>query len=346
VWTSKAPFRSHPVLDGDPVPNLSVDLQPFLRTTGRPYPLAENDGVAFIGSYVLGLGFTISPDESAALIGENHRNAEALFPYIIGKDLNRRPDCSASRWVINFQDWSQERASQYPDLMDRVRRLVKPERDKQSDRSRREIWWRFTRPAPELYEAITDLDYVLALSRVSDVIVPVRVPVGPVFAERIVVFATQSYTDLAVLSSSVNVSWVLRYASTMETRILYGPSDVFTTLPRPAGVSGLDQLGQRLDEDRRQLMLSRAWGLTRTYNAIHDPAITDPAIVQLREVHKETDQAVLAAYGWSDVPLEVGHHPTKIGIRWTISRDARFEILDRLLEENHRRHKIEVGEDE
>jgi hypothetical protein len=46
---------------------------------------------------------------------------------------------------------------------------------------------------------------------------------------------------------------------------------------------------------------------------------------------------VLAAYGWDDLDPQVGHHPTKIGTRWTVSPRARFELLDRLLLENHRR---------
>jgi len=50
---------------------------------------------------------------------------------------------------------------------------------------------------------------------------------------------------------------------------------------------------------------------------------------------------LVAAYGWDDLDLKVGHHPTKIGIRWTVSKEARFELLDRLLEENHRRYALE-----
>ena len=49
----------------------------------------------------------------------------------------------------------------------------------------------------------------------------------------------------------------------------------------------------------------------------------------------------MRAYGWEDLDLKIGHHPTKIGIRWTVSKEARFELLDRLLEENHRRYKLE-----
>ena len=60
------------------------------------------------------------------------------------------------------------------------------------------------------------------------------------------------------------------------------------------------------------------------------------AVVALRELHAEIDHAVLAAHGW-DLDPEIGHHRTKIGTRWTVSPAARFELLDLLLEENHRR---------
>jgi hypothetical protein len=96
-------------------------------------------------------------------------------------------------------------------------------------------------------------------------------------------------------------------------------------------------LGEALDAERRKIMLDRGLGLTKLYNLVHDPAVRDPAIVRLREIHGQIDHAVLAAYGWDDLDPEIGHHPTKIGIRWTVSPQARFELLDRLLVDNHRR---------
>lgn len=62
--------------------------------------------------------------------------------------------------------------------------------------------------------------------------------------------------------------------------------------------------------------------------------------MNLREVHTAIDHAVLDTYGW-DLDPEIGHHATKIGTRWTVSPRARFELLDLLLEENHRRHAEE-----
>jgi predicted TIM-barrel fold metal-dependent hydrolase len=53
--------------------------------------------------------------------------------------------------------------------------------------------------------------------------------------------------------------------------------------------------------------------------------------VRLREIHEAIDYAVLEAYGW-DLDPQIGHHRTKIGTRWTVSPEARFELLDLLLD--------------
>jgi hypothetical protein len=57
----------------------------------------------------------------------------------------------------------------------------------------------------------------------------------------------------------------------------------------------------------------------------------------------ETDGAVAAAYGWSDLDLAHGFHETKQGVRYTISESARRTVLDRLLALNHQRYAEEVN---
>jgi hypothetical protein len=179
------------------------------------------------------------------------------------------------------------------------------------------------------------------MAQVSNTLLPVLVPTGQVYSHKTVVFAAGSGDELAMLSSSTHLVWAARYTSTMRTDLSYSPTVVTRTLPRPPSTPELATFGERLDARRREVMLSRSWGLTTTYNAVHNPAVRDPEIIELREIHESIDHAVLAAYGWSDLDLQIGHHPTKIGTRWTVSKEARFELLDRLLEENHRRHAAE-----
>jgi hypothetical protein len=343
IWASKVPLGRDAVywLDGEEVPEIGPDLQPYGRIRARPQRLRENEGIAFQGSNILGLGFTMKPEQAQELIIRDPRNADVLQPYVIGKDLNQRPDCSASRWVINFRDWPLERAEEYPDCMEIVRREVKPKRDRNNRQARRERWWIYGERAPELYEAISGLDHVLAISLVSNAVMPVRIPTGPVFSHATAVFAVGDFASLAMLSSSAHSIWTLRYTSTMRTDIRYAPSDVFLTLPRPEPTGELAELGEELDRVRRELMLGRSWGLTTAYNHVHDPDEHDPAVGELRDIHVAVDEAVLRAYGWDDLDLKIGHHPSKIGMRWTAGKEARFELLDRLLEENLRRWKLE-----
>ena len=343
VWASRPKPSTTAIywLNGEEVPAIGPDLQPYGRVLGRPQRLRENDRICFQGSVVVGLGFTLTFEEKDSLIASDQRNAEVLQPYIIGRDLNQRPDCSASRWIINFRDWPLERAEEYPECIDVVRRLVKPTRDHKRREAHRKRWWIYGDNRPGLYGTIEKLDHVLAIARVSSSLAPVRVPAGAVYSDKCVVFAIDSFALLALLSSNIHIVWTLRYSSTLRTDINYSPSDVLLTFSRPEPTPELEALGQHLDATRRGLMLSRGWGLTKTYNRVHDPDVHEPAIQELRDIHVAIDEAVMRAYGWDDLDLKIGHHPTKIGIRWTVSKEARFELLDRLLEENHRRYKLE-----
>ena len=345
LWASCAPILREAVqwLDGEEVLAIGADLEPYGRIRERPHRLSKNDDIAYQGSNVVGVGFALSFSQKDDLLDHDPCNADVIQPYVIGKDLNQRPDCSASRWIINFRAWSLEHAEEYPDCLDIVRRLVKPERDNNNRMNYRDFWWRYGEHRPGLYDAIDKFDQVLAIARVSDAIMPVRVQTGSVFSEQTVVFALNDFVSQAMLSSSMHSAWVMRYTSTIGagagTR--YAPSDVFLTLSRPDPTDELEALGRQLDGVRRELMLQRGWGLTRTYNQVHDPDCHDEAIWVLRDLHADIDRAVMRAYGWDDLDLKIGHHPTKIGIRWTVSKEARFELLDRLLEENHRRYKLE-----
>ena len=55
-------------------------------------------------------------------------------------------------------------------------------------------------------------------------------------------------------------------------------------------------------------MLGRAWGLTTTYNHVHDPDCHDAPVMDLRDLHAAIDEAVMRAYGWEDLDLKIGHH--------------------------------------
>jgi hypothetical protein len=342
IWLWKGRWQGRPWLDGTTVVAITTSLDARGRTDGPSYRLMENTGKAFQGSNVVGLGFMMPPQEARDLIQRDPRNADVLFPYLNGEDLNNSPDQSPSRWVINFSDLPLEAAADYSDCLAIVRERVKPNRDRNNDRRAREFWWQPLRPAPQLHQAIAGMSRVLVLALTSKTVAPTFVSGGWVYSHALGVFASDNNWDLSLLSSAVHYWWALARTSTMRTDLRYTLTDCFETLPQPTHFGEMAVAGGVLDAHRRHLMLAREEGLTKTYNRVHSPAERGEDIVRLRELHVELDSAVTRAYGWRGLDLDHGFHDTRQGVRFTIGPAARVEVLDRLLELNHDRYAAEV----
>ncbi|HEX5370154.1 MAG TPA: type IIL restriction-modification enzyme MmeI, partial [Dehalococcoidia bacterium] len=346
VWGTRAAVRGgvQRWLDGRVVKGITTGLDPVGQSSGHPRRLAANASLAFIGSYVLGKGFILDAENAQALL-RTPANAKVVFPYLNGSDVNSNPDLSANRWVINFFDWPLDRAQQFPEPLERVERLVRPERAKVNRKANRERWWQYAETRPGLYRAIQSLSRVIVIARVSKTVMPALVPSGDVFSEQLVVFATDKHSDLAVLSSSAHQLWVLTYASTLGAGTRYTPSDVFETFPRPRPSPRVAAAGQQLDEERREIMMRRQLGLTALYTLVNSPAVTsDRDVTRLRELHVEVDAATVEAYSWTDLDLAHGFSSYRQMERFTVGPTAQVELLNRLLRENHRRAR-EEGQD-
>ena len=334
------------VCDKVTVARISTLLEPEGRVTGQPERLAENTGIAFQGCVVLGTGFILESEEAQAWIAQDPRNAEVIFPYLNGEDLNSRCDCSPSRWVIDFFNRSEHESSTYRLPFSRVVSDVRSERLLKKQPSYRTYWWQFAHKGTAWKAATANLDEVLVIALVSKTVMPMRVPTGQVFSHKLAVFATDRFTDQAVLSSDIHWFWAVAYSSTLETRVNYSPSDAYVTFPRPEPTPELETIGRTLDTERREIMLRRDLGLTKLYNLVNDPGLeagVDPDVDRIRAIHVELDAAVAAAYGWDDLDLTHGFHTYRKMTRWTLSPATRVEILDRLLEENHRRAAAEAA---
>jgi len=328
------------VADDIPVRRISTLLEPQGRAEGTPIRLAENSGIAYIGCYVLGMGFVLDSAEAQEWIAADPRNAEVLFPYLNGEDLNSRPDASASRWVIDFNTIPEAEAATFSLPFARVLTQVKSERMRNNRKVYRDYWWQYAEKRPAMRKAIAELTEVLVIARVSKTVMPLRVPTGQVPSEACVVFATDGYGVQAVLSSSLHQLWAITYGSGMRSDPRYTPSDVFETFPRPESTDLLKHVGRTLDEERREIMLRRDLGLTKLYNMVNDPEVesgSDLDVARLREIHEQLDHAMMAAYGWDDVQLNHGFHSYRQMTRWTICPAARVEALDRLLLKNRRK---------
>lgn len=342
VWCHRAVTGEPAILSGSMVRGISALLTPLSRVSGKPFRLQSNARVAFIGSLVLGLGFTMSPERASEILNLNIRNRAVLFPYMTADDLCDTPDLAARRWIVDFADRSKAESATYKESFEHVLRFVQPIRSAHKVKHYRDFWWRYARRSIKFYRTIGQRSHFLAWPLHSKHSIPMRLPIGFVCSHGVAVFASESDELYGTISSSIHRAWARLHGSTLGMTSRYTPTDCFETFPLPRAKSPpIGEIMRRLHEHRASLMHANEQGLTATYNRVHAPDERDQDVCRLREMHTELDKAVVAAYGWNDLDLDHNFRVTEEGLRYAISEPARIELLDRLLELNFARHAEE-----
>ena len=362
------------LLDGKPVEKITAFLFPK-GGNENPKTLLANAGKSFQGSIVLGMGFTFDDTNDNAtpiatmhqLIAENPKNQDRIFPYIGGEEVNSSPTHSHHRYVINFGEMSEDEAREYLDLMAIVEEKVKPGRivlpPKNSwNKTVAAKWWLFGADRVELRKAIVQCDRVLVVARVGQHGSFTFLPTEIVYSEQLIVIAIQTYSAFCTLQSRTHEIWARFFGSSMKDDLRYTPSDCFETFPFPDNWetdATLEAAGEAYYTYRAQLLINNNQGLTTTYNRFHDPQETDPAILHLRELHSEMDQAALTAYGWhnidttcefildyedeEDTTTPDNHKRSrKKPYRYRWPQATHDEVLARLLDLNQKRYDQEI----
>jgi hypothetical protein len=292
-----------------------------------------------------------------------------VFPVINGQELNNEPGQTPGRSIINFHDWSVERAATYLAPFEVIQQLVKPERIVHQEAALRERWWLFKRPTMEIYRRIRPLPRCFASAATTKYLNFSAVPTNIVFTHALYIFTTDRWDLYAVVQSTIHEVWARKYSGALETRLRYSPSDCFETFAFPEGLwqtanPALATLGERYHEHRKSLMLSLWLGLTDIYNLFHARDLTPAKVakvskkspeesergyeglLELRRLQLELDLAIRDAYTWQNLPLNHDFHevetlPESDRLRYTISPAARKELLRRLLLLNHARAEVE-----
>ena len=269
------------VLDGSQVPRISAYL---LRGdfNERPARLRANSNKAFIGSVVLGVGFTFddvgatrgvatSIGQMQELIREEPKNSTCIFPYIGGEEINNSPTLSAHRYIINFRDYSEVFCkTHWPALLSIIEEKVRPERLKVKDNTDglkyKKFWWQYARKGEQLYDTIVSLPRVLVIPLISPHLCVAMLKTGFVYSHKLGVFAFAEPSAFACLQTRVHETWVRTFTSTLKDDLNYSPSDCFETFPLPDPVASdpaLEEIGRAYHDHRAQIMVARNEGMTK-----------------------------------------------------------------------------------
>ncbi len=160
-------------------------------------------------------------------------------------------------------------------------------------------------------------------------------------------FAYCGMSEFSVMQSSVHEAWARQQSGKLDQRLAYNLSKGFATFPWPDNLPD-SVSGRNFFEKRSLYCAERGICFTDSYNALHDVKESDKDLNNLRTLFVRMDLEVAKSYGWNDLSLEHGFHdvsylPKSDRRRFTVSEEARQEIIIRLSRLNLARRKDELS---
>lgn len=311
--------------------------------------LRSNNGLSTRGIMLFGQGFLLSENEADDLrpqLDDSVRH-RILRPYQKGKELF---DGGPRRFVLDCLGFDQKSLrlkapAAYQYLYDKV----KPERDRNNRKSRRERWWLFGEALAPFRPAWESVPQIIVTMETSKHRIFQFLSTDMLPDNALITIALEDAGQFALLSSRIHVTWALAAGGRLgvgnDPR--YNKSKCFDPFPfpdcTPEQTERLRDLGERLDAHRKARQAEHPrLTLTQMYNVLErlreieasrsgevldgkDKQIYEQGqIGLLKDLHDQIDAAVADAYGW---PADL----------------ADEEILERLVALNRERHLEEIG---
>ena len=286
-------------------------------------PLKANSGLSCPGVKLHGSGFLITREQARTLGLGREPDLEAhIRPYLNGRDLLHQ-----SRGLLAIDLFGLELSAvrdRFPAVYQWVLERVKPERDQNRRRSRRENWWLFGECVPAWRAMSRGLDRYITTAETAKHRIFVFLPAAVLPDNMLINIALADAFHLGVLSSRIHATW----ASAAGGRIGVGNDPRYTKtlcfdpFPFPAASEAqrqrIRQLGESLHAHRQaRQSLHDDLELTALYNVVEKERAGTPLtdrergihaaglVAVLLEIHQQLDAAVAEAYGWpADLPEE------------------------------------------
>ena len=262
----------------------------------------------FQGQNPVNEGFFLEPEQALALLEQNLKNRDVLFPYMIGRDLVE--DYGPSRWIIDFGQRDLIEAMKYvepfavvkSEVMSKV--LDRAEKEKEAtgkDKTRwtrmADRWWRFRDYQPGTMAAIAAIPRYIACSRTT------RRPIFEFVSSsvhpdtKLTVFSLPDDYSFGIIQSFIHWEWANSRGGTLKGDFSYTSDSVFNPFPWPQKatldqVRKVDDAAVALRHLRRSIMAEHGWSLRDLYRTLDGPGLSS-----FRTAHEKLDAAVRTAYG-------------------------------------------------
>jgi type II restriction/modification system DNA methylase subunit YeeA len=231
------------MLDGAEVPTIHADLSGGGANLTTARGLAENMRLSFQGPVKVGpfdVDGAIARGWLAAPLNANGKpNTDVVRPIMNTADITGR---SSDTWIVDFASLSEADAAFYAAPFAHVVREVKPFREQNRDRQRREKWWLLGRSGGDLRAALAPFTRYIATPRVAKHRLFVWLAAQVLPDSRVFAIARDDDTSFGILHSRFHEAWALGNASRHGDgddggRPTYNNQTCFETFPFPSGLT-------------------------------------------------------------------------------------------------------------
>lgn len=335
------------MLNGVKVPRINSSLSDnidFSSAHRLKQGIEYSEGVKLYGK-----SFVIDSQDVRKLNSENPGLTKYLRKYVNGDVLNGTPNLDGGLLAVDFGEREEIEIHGCDIFLEILKRKVAEERKNQTRQIHEHRPWLHWDKRASFLRKARKLDRIIACVIVQRHLIFHFVEPESLFAHGIKLFLDDRANTFACLQSSLHEVWVRGASSKLGKSIRYSTSASFDTFPFPSSIDDTDliDVGERYSKIRQAIAKQEQVGLTELYNKLHDRTVSGGPINALRELHEELDARTLATYGWDDLQLRHGFHevqnlPESDRVRFTISEQARLEVLQRLAELNLERFQEEA----
>ena len=222
-----------PILDGRPVQCINADLTAGADTRGAAR-LPEMTDITFQGPVKVG-SFEIPDLMARAMLAApagpaGRHNFEVLRPWRNGQSIVGR---WSGFWIVDFALMSMDDAAMFPEPFEHVVEHVKPERQKNRRAVRRQKWWLWGEPNPNMRRLLTPLERYIATCQTAKHRLWIWLDQHEIAAQTVIGVARSDDYCFGILHSAIHELWALRQGTQLESRPRYTPTTCFETFPLP-----------------------------------------------------------------------------------------------------------------
>lgn len=302
--------------------SLAVDL-----TSAKPLQTNARSQACFQGQTHGHEGFLLPRAEAEALLQAHPEYGEVLFPFLTFNEMIGQYGATPKRYVIDFRKHNVFSARKYPELFERVRHTVMPDREKKAreeeghnnaalaanpkSRVNRHHtnfyrqWWKLSYARGEMMDLIEKLPRYCVCGQVTKR--PIFEFVSPAIHPNaaLMVFPLADDYSFGVLQSIVHWEWFVARCSTLTERFRYTSNTIFDSFPWPQNptkkqVRDVARYAVELRAERQRIMDTEKLSLRDLYRIVEETPVNP-----ISEAQDKLDAAVIAAYGMrksADIP--------------------------------------------